>query len=304
VNLSKKLKNLIRLIAIAGACGLALWFILPISPTLKHKAVNISQSIAPTKTRATPTNVANDCSITLRPEDQNMPDKPVFFTGPDGLPEERSRISREKTLRAMTKFAAHAKQAGLKFDAAGEARVRVRTGDFVSIADSQTTNVYFNSTFTSSDKILPIVDSMSCIGTDMNGVDRDIYKLMSGDPKNPDLKALADQSQYPIVSSSGDVYPMVTNFLVLQVNNSDYRLNKDYRLQFPLPLPFIKYEFVTSDELRKVGVANVITITVRVGGTDLQPGEAELAAFEDTGVGIRGQTKSFPKPPASLLGRP
>jgi len=153
------------------------------------------------------------------------------------------------------------------------------------------------------DKIPPAINDMSWTGKDPNGVPRNIYGLMSGEADSPFLKTLADPKKYPVATSAAEAYPMVLKLLALQVGEGGYVLNAQQQLQLPLKLPFIQFEFVTPEERGKVGVANVVTITVRVGGTDLKPGEAELAAFEDTGIVPRANHESygFQKPPPSAL---
>ena len=145
----------------------------------------------------------------------------------------------------------------------------------------------------------PVVDHITSIGTDENGVDRSFNSLAPG---GTSLTRLQDSSLYPIKGSPDDVYPAVMDFLALQIPDGNLVLNNVYHPQAPLPLPILEYEFVEPEDYKKPDPVGTVNITLRIGGTDLQPGQAELLGYEDNGIGIRGHRQSFPKPPASSLG--
>jgi hypothetical protein len=242
-----------------------------------------------------------DYVLYLLPEDQNMPTNPIIKKGM-GPAEEFSRSSREKTVYAITNFIANAKRAGLKFDAGDLVMpIRVRTA-VNSSATAQTERVVFGAEFSPSRNVTPAVDYITSIGRDENGANRNYYSL---NPGGTSLTLLMDQNLYPIKSTTNDVYPALMNFLTLQIPDGNYVLNDVYRPQGPLPLPILVYQFVPPDEYKKVDPYNYINITLRIGGKDLAPGEAELIAYEDSGIFIRAnhETKSFPKPSPSLLGK-
>ena len=169
-----------------------------------------------------------------------------------------------------------------------------------SSATVQTEHVVFGAQFSPSGDVPPAVDYITSVGLDENGVNRDVNSLSAG---GNSLKKLSDKTLYPINDNAEEVYSMVVNFLNLQVPRGDYVLNEKYRLQAPLPLPFTVYEFVPREEYKRVDPINAVIITVRDGGTDLKPGEAELVAYEDGGVVNRpkGQRRTFNKPSTSLL---
>ena len=89
---------------------------------------------------------------------------------------------------------------------------------------------------------------------------------------------------------------MVMDFLSLQISDGDLVLNDVYRPQVPRPLPILIYQFVEPGDYKKADPIGAINITLRIGGTDLQPGQAELLEYEDNGIGIRGHDRSFQKP--------
>lgn len=237
-------------------------------------------------------------SITLLPADQNMPTNRVIKQG-HGPPEELSRSSREKTVHAITNFIANVKLAGFKFDP-GDLTKPIRVRTLVnSSATAQAEHAVFGVMWSASGDYGPMVDHITSIGMDQNGVDRSFNSLTPG---GTSLTRLQDSSLYPIKASPDDVYPAVMDFLARQIPGGNLVLNNVYHPQAPLPLPILEYEFVEPEDYKKNDPIGTVNITLRIGGTDLQPGQAELLDYEDNGIGIRGYRKPFPKPPASSLG--
>lgn len=238
-----------------------------------------------------------DYSITLLPVDQNMPTNRIIKEGMEP-PEELSRSSREKTVCAITNFIANVKLSGFKFNPGDLVKpIRVRTM-VNSSATAQTEHAVFGVMWSSSGDYPPTVDHITSVGKDENGADRSFYSL---EPGGTSLSLLMDTNLYPIMSGTEDVYPAITNFLALQIPDGNYVLNNVYRPQGPLPLPILVYQFVEPTDYKKVDPIGAVNITVRIGGKDLQPGQAELVAYEDNGIGVRGHRSTFPKPQASLL---
>ena len=239
------------------------------------------------------------CSITLLPVDQNMPINPVIKQGL-GPPEELSRSSREKTVGAITSFIANAKLAGFKFDPGALTKpIRVRTM-VNSSATAQTEHAVFGVMWSASGNYGPIVDHITSIGRDVNGVDRSFNSLAPG---GASLTKLQDASLYPIKSGPDDVYSAVMDFMSRQILDGNLVLNNIYHPRAPLPLPILVYEFVAPEDYKKADPIGTVHITLRIGGADLQPGQAEFLEYEDNGIGIRGHPKTFPKPPATSFGR-
>ncbi len=237
-------------------------------------------------------------SITLLPADQNMPTNRVIKQG-QGPPEELSRSSREKTVQAMTNFIANVELAGFKFDPGNLTKpIRVRTV-VNSSATAQAEHAVFGVMWSATGDYGPIVDHITSIGMDQNGVERSFNSLAPG---GTSLTRLQNPSLYPIKAAPDDVYPVVMDFLARQIPDGNLVLNHVYHPQAPLPLPILEYEFVEPEDYKKSDPIGTVNITLRIGGTDLQPGQAELLEYEDNGIGIRGHRKSFPKPPASSFG--
>jgi hypothetical protein len=184
---------------------------------------------------------------------------------------------RDKALFAMTNFIANATNAGLKFDPGDLNPAKpIRLDPLGSSATAQTKNAVFGFQFPPS--TLPVVGYITSIGPDVNGADRDLYAL---DPAGRSLKTLSDANLYPIRSSSDQTLTAVMNFVTLQLPNSDYVLSDSHRYAYPDPKPFMVYVFTPPGEYKKANPVNAITVTVRDGGTDLQPGQPELIAYED-----------------------
>ena len=297
-------------IAIGGVLlWLALFMTLPPWRSRDEKLLNMQHSELPPAKQETlaprkielKTISAEYYSITLLPVDRDMPTNVVINKGV-GPPEELSQSSREKTVHAITNFITNAKRAGLKFNPGDLVKpIRVRTM-VNSSATAQTEHAVFGVQFSPSGDVPPLVDHITSIGTDENGANRDVNSLTPG---GHSLETFSDKDLYPIKSSPQEVQSAVENFLTLQIPNGNYALNDTYRLQAPLPLPFLVYEFVPSEEYKKADPISAVKITVRDGGTDLQPGEVELIAYEDAGVVNRakGWKRAFPKPSVSALGR-
>jgi hypothetical protein len=299
-----------RLLAAAGILAalllVLLWVRLGRSPKLADTATlaHPPATNAPGTTRVEFLS-PSDYAITLSPEDRNMPERPVLNPLLPGarISEELSRSSREQAEHAITNFIANAKRAGLKIDVVGDAHMVVRSGKN-RIASVHTDNTYFGATTSPTDAFTAAVDCMQCTGDDTNGVARNIMRLMSGSGASPSLKSLADQSQYPLVTTASEAYTAVETFLALQVPDGGYVLNKQWQLQLPSKLPFVEYEFVTPDDKGKIEPVDVVTVIVRVGGKDLKPGEAALAAYENTGVVTHKEHRAFPKPRTPLSAAP
>jgi hypothetical protein len=236
-------------------------------------------------------------SITLLPEDRNMPTNPVIKQG-SGPPEELSASSREKTVYGISNFIANVKAAGFKFDPGDLVKpIRVRTL-VNSSATAQTEHAVFGVMWSNSGGYGPIVDHLTSIGEDENGADRNFNALTPG---GKSLALLQDADLYPIMTTTNGVYPDVMNLLALQIPDGNLVLNKVSSPQGPLPLPILMYQFVEPDQYKKANPLGTVNVTVRIGGKDLQPGEAELLTYEDNGIGIRGHPVTFQKPPSSAL---
>ena len=200
---------------------------------------------------------------------------------------------------AMSNFIANARNAGLKFDP-GELNPSkpIRLSPLGGSATAQTEHTVFGVKFPPSSS--PTVGYITSIGLDVNGADRDLYAL---DPAGHSLKTLSDSNLYPIQSTPEQALVAVTNFFARQVPNSDYVLSDSHRYAYPDPKPFMVYVFTPPGEFKKANPVNAITVTVRDGGTDLQPGQPELIAYEDdrlyTAAGYVEEPK-FEKPSADV----
>jgi hypothetical protein len=278
-----------------------LWWLHPVGKT----QLPVSSKPSVSKEKAPKSTTDKDFGIRFSVEDQNMPETPVktpIWPGA-ALFIEQSRASRDQAKIAVDNFITNAKRAGLKLEVTGEAHMRTKVAKN-RITGVRTDDTYFNATTSPTGEFASAVDMMQLLGNDANGAFRGINVIMSASASNRDRQLFADTSLYPIVSSSSDAYPAVAHFLALQFPNGSYVLDHERQLQLGWRLPFITYTFVTPEERGKVDPVDLVEITVRIGGNDLNPGEAALVGYETTGVVTHGQKISFQKPPLSLLERP
>jgi hypothetical protein len=264
----------------------------------------ISSKPSTSKEKAPKSTTSQDLGITLSAEDQNMPEMPIKTPiWPDAaLFIEQSRASRDQAKSAVDNFITNAKRAGLKLEVTGEAHMRTKVAKN-RITGVRMDDTYFDATTSPTGEFASAVDMMQLLGNDANGAFRGINVIMSASASNRDRQLFADTSLYPIVSSSSDAYTAAVNFLALQFPQGGYVLDHERQLQLGWKLPFITYTFVTPEERGKVDPVDLVEITVRIGGKDLNPGEAALVGYETTGVVTHGQKISLQKPSVSLLGR-
>jgi hypothetical protein len=300
-----ELKTTRPLIVIGGVLVIALSIPLMFHYRSKAQLPNSNQTNTPNaQARKSPPTGRSD-GIGLSAEDRNMPENPerVPIRPGENLMIEYSHASREQVKKAVDHFINNVKRSGLKFEVNGEAHVKTM-GVKNRMSSIRTDDTSFTTEASPSDEFPAAVDTMQLLGNDANGAFRGVNVIMSASATNMDRQLFADTNLYPIVSSSSDVYPAVTNFLALQFPQGGYVFDHEQQLQLGWRLPFITYTFVTPDERGKVDPVDLVEITVRIGGTDLKPGEAALVGYETTGVVTHGQKVTFPKPHPSLLGRP
>lgn len=218
-----------------------------------------------------------------------------------GLRDEQSADSQSRTTNAVRAFVEKVSRAGLRLPVEGQFRTRVLAGKWI-IAYVDTDQVHFGVHYNSTDPAA--VHVMQLKGQDAHGLPRDYNSVVSsGMPNTNHLAAWADPAQYPLQSSPDDVKD---NIIALQQElgvggTNRYLLEKVYQLQRGVyRLPFYTYQFTTREFLGQDwnGNRDEISIVVRVGGTDLERGEAELSYFSDRGYLWRKleSTKSRPKP--------
>jgi hypothetical protein len=296
----KKLRVQVTVAALLAVALALLWW----PHTAAKTRLPISSKPSASKEKAPKPTTDKDVGIILSAEDQNMPETPVktpLWAGA-ALFIEQSRASREQAKSAVDNFITNAKRAGLKLEVTGEAHMRTKVAKN-RITGVRTDDTYFDATTSPTGEFASAVDVMQLLGNDTNGAFRGINVIMSASATNRDRQLFADTSLYPIVSSSSDAYAAVANFLALQFPQGGYVLDHERQLQLGWKLPFITYTFVTPEERGKVDPVDLVEITVRIGGKDLNPGEAALVGYETTGVVTHGQKVSLQKPPISLLGR-
>lgn len=211
---------------------------------------------------------------------------PVYTTNAWGMRVEHSKSSMEKTLAAVTNFLGKVSRSGLRVSMNGPLQTQVFAGKkTIAYAYSSDTMFYVHYAFDDPEA----VHGMHKRGNDENGLPRDFNDVVSA--AGPDLNTLAawaDPTKYPIQSSIDDVKAEVIALLnQLDVGGTDrYLLESVRQEQLGIyKLPFYTFTFTTKANMGngENQNRNEIDVTVRVGGTDLQKGEAELVYFFDAG---------------------
>jgi hypothetical protein len=227
-------------------------------------------------------------------------DSPRYTMNAWGLREEHSASSHAKTTNAVQEFVERVSRAGLRLPTIGNLKTSVFAGKG-TVAYAYNDNIHFGVHYNATDSAA--VDVMHQKGNDANGLPRDFNLVLSGRANTNLLAVWADPAQYPLQSSPDDAKDKVIALLQeLGVGGTNrYLLEKVYRLQMGVyRLPFYNYQFTTREFLGQDwnGNRDEISVVVRLGGADLEKGEAELARFEDGGYLWRKleSTKSRPKP--------
>jgi len=211
---------------------------------------------------------------------------PVYTINSWGMRVEHSKSSIEKTLAAVTNFLEKVSHSGLRISMSWPLQTQVLAGKKTT-AYAYSDDTMFHVHYAPDDP--EAVHYMHKRGNDENGLPRDFDDVVAA--SEPDLNTLAawaDPTKYPIQSSVDDFKADVIALLnQLDVGGSDRYLLESVRQEQlgKYKLPFYTFIFTTKSNMGDGGNQNrdEIDITVRVGGTDLQKGEAELVYFFDAG---------------------
>ena len=228
----------------------------------------------------------------LLPEDRALVGKTFQMSQWGRL--ENSQQSRDMTVEAMSNFVANADRAGLilnQGDITRPMRVESQPGASVSIAKSESANVYFESMLFSSTNDKPLVTSMTAIGRDINGVSR----TFSPSP-SPSLMKLSDATLYGSQCTPDETTAAVISFVALQVD-AEYAISKVSRCDYPKPTPIVTYVFTPTNQCGEVRPMNSIEVTVIDGGPEVKKGHPKILAYEDNDAFFRiSYPKLFPAP--------
>jgi hypothetical protein len=226
-------------------------------------------------------------------------DSPRYTINAWGLREEHSASAHAKATNAVQEFVERVSRAGLRLRIEGQLKTRVLAGKGI-IAFADTGQLHFGVHYSATEPAA--VDVMQWKGEDAHGLPKDYNSVLSsGNPNTNYLAAWADSARYPLQSGPDDVKDEVIALLQeLEVGGTNrYLLEKIIRLQMGVyRLPFYNYQFTTREFFGQDwnGNRDEISIVVRVGGTDLEKGTAELASFEDAGYLWRKLESAKPKP--------
>lgn len=236
-------------------------------------------------------------------------DLPTYSTNAWGMTVERSLSATEKTKAAVSEFTQRVSRTGLRLTVHGDLDITVYSGKS-KVISANTDDTHFGLHYRGDEKAA--VDTMQKRGEDENGIPRDPWSVITAaGVKSEQLAAWADPERYPIQAALDDVQSKVLALVeAMDVGGTNrYLLESASRLQMgAYDLPFFRFMFTTHEFYGQSARINRedLEVVVRVGGKDLQPGQAELVCYSDGGYVWRRResSKTKPQPPVPRISSP